>query len=31
MADETGQTFETSLVLIRDTYGMEEEPSKVKG
>jgi len=31
MADETGQTFETSLTLIRDTYGIEEEPSKVKG
>lgn len=30
MADETGQKFETSLTLIRDTYGMEEEPSKVK-
>lgn len=30
MANESGPIFETSLTLIRDTYGMEEEPSQVK-
>ena len=30
MANESGPIFETSLTLVRDTYGMEEEPSQVK-
>lgn len=30
MADETGAKMTTVLELIRDTYGMEEEPSSVK-
>lgn len=30
MANETGPKFDTTLHLIRDTYGMEEEPSNVK-
>lgn len=29
MIESSGQQFETSLELIRDTYGMEEDPSKV--
>jgi hypothetical protein len=29
MADETGAKFTTEMELIRDTYGMDEDPSKV--